>query len=118
MANSKGGRPRKVINPRQVEALARIGCADVDIAEVCQCSVDTITRRFADNLRKGRESLHTRLRQKQIKVALAGNVTMLIWLGKQYLHQTDKQEHSIDPELFDVIIGKRAAENKNTNPGA
>ena len=32
------------------------------------------------------------LRKKQIEMAMDGNVQMLIWLGKQYLGQQDKQE--------------------------
>jgi hypothetical protein len=32
------------------------------------------------------------LRRRQFKAADAGNPTMLIWLGKQYLSQADKQE--------------------------
>jgi hypothetical protein len=31
------------------------------------------------------------LRRKQMELAMKGNVTMLIWLGKQYLGQADKQ---------------------------
>ena len=32
------------------------------------------------------------LRELQLKTALDGNVTMQIWLGKQYLGQADKSE--------------------------
>ena len=32
------------------------------------------------------------LRQKQFEIAMTGNVSMLIWLGKQRLGQIDKQE--------------------------
>lgn len=32
------------------------------------------------------------VRRKQFQVAESGNVSMLIWLGKQWLGQTDKQE--------------------------
>ena len=32
------------------------------------------------------------MRAKQVELAKAGNVTMLIWLGKQMLDQSDKQE--------------------------
>ena len=32
------------------------------------------------------------LRRRQFKAAQDGNATMLIWLGKQYLGQTDKQD--------------------------
>lgn len=33
-----------------------------------------------------------RLRKKQIQLAMQGNLGMLVWLGKQYLGQSDKQE--------------------------
>ena len=32
------------------------------------------------------------LKKKQFDMAMKGNVPMLIWLGKQYLGQMDKQE--------------------------
>jgi len=32
------------------------------------------------------------LRKKQFDVAMQGNVQMLIWLGKQYLEQSDTQD--------------------------
>ena len=32
------------------------------------------------------------LRRKQLEVALEGNPTLLIWLGKQFLEQSDKAE--------------------------
>ena len=36
--------------------------------------------------------------RKQIQDALGGNVSMLIWLGKQMLEQKDKHEMSSDEE--------------------
>lgn len=36
------------------------------------------------------------LRQKQMEVALDGDKTMLVWLGKQYLEQSDKVSQNID----------------------
>jgi hypothetical protein len=89
---NKGGRPKINIDPEMVEKLAGIGCPDSEIAAIVNCSVDTLTRRFADVLHKGRENCKTRLRKKQIEVALAGNVSMLIWLGKQMLAQSEKVE--------------------------
>lgn len=43
---------------------------------------------YQDGLENGRASL----RRMQFKNAQKGNVTMQIWLGKQYLGQKDKQE--------------------------
>jgi hypothetical protein len=36
------------------------------------------------------------MRRKQMEVAMSGNVTMLIWLGQQYLGQADKETVSGD----------------------
>ena len=41
------------------------------------------------------------LRRKQFEVANNGNVTMLIWLGKQYLGQSDKTEDTFNSSQID-----------------
>jgi len=67
------------------------------MAAVLGVSVDTIQRRkrdcpeFCGVIEKGRASLRNSLRRLQVKKALEGNTTMLIWLGKQLLGQTDRQ---------------------------
>ena len=92
-----GGRPRLEFDLRQVEELARIGCTEEDMAAVLGISVDTIQRRkrtcpeFCGVIEKGRASLRNSLRRLQVKKALEGNTTMLIWLGKQLLGQSDRQ---------------------------
>lgn len=78
--------------------MASIGCTDEDIAAVAGCSRSTVQRTFDAQLKEGRASLRTRLRKAQVDSAMAGNTTMLIWLGKQYLGQRDK---------YDVIQSER-----------
>lgn len=85
-------RPKLEIDEKLVEALARISCTYEEIASVVGCSVDTLERRFADQIEQGRQQGKTSLRRKQFEVALAGDRGMLIWLGKQVLKQTEKQE--------------------------
>jgi len=85
-------RPRLNINPDQVAALASIGCTEIEVATVLDCSAKTIHRRFVQHFLQGKANLKTKLRKKQVEMALAGNVSLLMWLGKQYLDQTDKQE--------------------------
>lgn len=85
-------RPRLNINPEQVTALASIGCTEIEVATVLDCSAKTIHRRFVHNFQQGKANLKTKLRKKQVEMALAGNVSLLMWLGKQYLDQADKQE--------------------------
>lgn len=94
----KTGRPKLKIDAKQVEALASYGCTNTEIASFFGCERTTITKRFSRFIAKGKDSGKIRLRQKQFDVAMKGNVTMLIWLGKQILDQVDKQEHAVTGE--------------------
>ena len=94
----KTGRPLAVIDGAKVEALARIHCTTAEIAAVLGCSPDTLERRFAALLKKGREEGRASLRRSQWKLANEGNATMCIWLGKQLLGQKDRHEIGGDPE--------------------
>lgn len=85
-------RPLVEVDPKIVEKLASIGCKITEIAIHLGVSTDTLHRRFAAELRKGRTNLKMNLRQWQLKSAERGNVAMLIWLGKQLLKQSDKME--------------------------
>jgi len=88
-------RPRKVIDERQVEALASIMCTNAEIAAVLDCSSDTLERRFTAVLEKGRLKGKQSLRRKQYQLAMDGNATLLIWLGKQHLGQSERQETAL-----------------------
>ena len=101
------GRPKKHnLDILQVEQLAGFGCTNREMASFFKCSETTLTRNYGVNLEKGRDEGKIRLRQYQWKPAKKGNVAMLIWLGKQILGQSDKQEVShIDlPDGFDTTI--------------
>jgi hypothetical protein len=99
------GRPQKKIDPSQVQALAAIGCTVAEIAATLDCSKDTLERRFAAFIEKGRERMKMSLRRHQIKAAEKGNATMLIWLGKQYLGQRDR----VDVDVKDARARAEAA---------
>lgn len=90
------GRPQAQpkLTTKQVEELAALGCTDAEIAVLARVSEATLKRRFEPQLRTGRAQLRQSLRRAQVKRALDGSDTMLIWLGKQYLEQRDKQEIS------------------------
>jgi len=89
------GRDKKPVLVDQVFALAAMGCKDTEIADWFGIDTNTLRYNFSVELLKGRESLKQSLRKKQIDVALQGNVTMLIWLGKNILGQS---ESSVDAE--------------------
>ncbi len=89
----------KPVDIEKLEKYARIGATQQEMSRCLGVSPATLERRlqqpkFREALDKGQADLYTSLRTKQVQLALAGNVTMLIWLGKQYLGQKDKQEHT------------------------
>lgn len=90
------------IDPEQVIKLAQLGCPVTDIAYVIGCSTDTLHRRFAAEIAKGKATSRTRLRQLMWKSAEHGNITMQIFLSKQYLGFSDKVENIDGPIAGDV----------------
>ena len=96
------GRPKKVLTEdalKLIENMARIMCTEEEIAQCLGASVDTLLN--ADNkelfrtaIEKGKANGKQSLRRKQYEVAMKGNASMLIWLGKQWLGQTDKVEQT------------------------
>jgi hypothetical protein len=103
-------RPRLAIDPEQVRGLARLHCTNKEIASVLGCSTDTLERRYAAEIAKGKEEGRAALRRLQWKAANAGNIAMLIWLGKNHLGQTDRQDVTTAgaglPQMRVVIEGE------------
>ena len=60
-----------------------------EIARICHCSVDTLERRFMDEIEFGRADAKSSLKRKQFEVAMSGSVPMLIWLGKVWMNQRE-----------------------------
>tara|TARA_R100000152_G_scaffold18399_1_gene10197 strand:+ start:9812 stop:10126 length:315 start_codon:yes stop_codon:yes gene_type:complete len=86
-------RPKKYnIDPEQVEKLAQFGCTNTEIASFFGCDESLIRKSYSENITKGKDKGKIRLRQLMWRTAENGNVTMQIWLSKQYLGMSDKQE--------------------------
>ena len=96
-------RPKLNIDPKQVEGLAQIGCKNTEIAAFFGCTDDTITGRFSEELHKGRENLKLSLRRMQWQAAQNGSLVMMIWLGKQYLGQSDKTDLTSNGETVGEV---------------
>jgi hypothetical protein len=89
------GRDKKVVPPTDVLRLAQMGCKDSEIADWFGIDENTLRYNFSVELLKGKLALNQSLRQAQIRLALSGNATMLIWLGKNLLNQ---QENPVNNE--------------------
>jgi hypothetical protein len=83
------GLGKRVVNPKDVYELAAIGCTDSEIARWFDLAETTLKYNFSEIIAKGREDVKMTLRRAQLQLALSGNATMLIWLGKNLLGQSD-----------------------------
>ncbi len=119
--------PRKKSGPKpvpldidQIKTLASIQCTYEEIAAVMKIK----KRQFIDRVNadpelraaidEGWANGRASFRRLQVKLLEAGNATMGIWLGKQYLGQRDQigitggdggpVKHSVDP--FDALSGE------------
>lgn len=110
---STGGRPAIAINWELVDYLASIRCTAEEISGACGCDHETLRRHWAkrksgvaleQHLDEKRALGRASLRRKQFEIAMSGNVTMLIWLGKQLLDQKDERS-AIPTDLPSLPIG-------------
>lgn len=103
MDKNLGGRPRIEFTDKDFQrliAMAQIQCTAEEIAGVFGISPDTLDRRikergyagFAELYKKHSDEGKASLRRMQWKAAEEGNPTLLVWLGKQMLGQTDKRD--------------------------
>ncbi len=124
----KGGRPRVEIDMSILEGMATIMCTAEECASVLGVSLKTIERRLKEDTGAGFDVFRKKhgdtgkrsLRRAQFELAIGtpardgkpavpGHPTMLIWLGKQWLGQEDKQTHQLqipsgETPIFEVII--------------
>ncbi len=115
----QGGRkPLTVINWDEFEKLCGIQSTLLEICSWFDCDDVTLSKYvlehygmpFSEVFKRKRGKGKVSLRRRQFQAALDGEVSMLIFLGKQYLGQTDKKEikgmwqnpylHMTDEELL------------------
>lgn len=102
-------RPKKKIDQKQFEQLCKLQCTQEEICGFFDVTDKTLTRwcketynnmSFSEIFKIKSQSGKISLRRWQFKAAEKGNSSMLIWLGKQHLNQTDKVD-SLKVEIGD-----------------
>ena len=94
------GRPKIEIDEELLYKLATIHCTMKEMVDIMGVSQDTLKRNYAHIIDKGKADGKMRLRRKQVEVAMSGNHTMLIWLGKQMLGQSENPVNSDDTKIL------------------
>lgn len=113
------GRPRKEINENTFVGLCKIQCTLEEIANVFECSEDTIERwckrtyslSFADIYKKYSSEGKASLRRSMLRLA-EKNATMAIFLAKNYLGMTDNVEVKADTSLMSALLDVVKGEQK------
>lgn len=106
------GRPPIPINWEEFDKLCALQCLQTEIAAWFNCTVDTLENRVKSEKGMGySEYYHQKadkgkiaLRRVQWQLALKGDKTMLIWLGKQCLGQSEKVEEKIQAQVTGNVI--------------
>lgn len=118
-------RPKAVIDWQKAGQLYEAGATTEGVAATFGVSPDTLYKVCQRELKIGlsafvqekRAKGDELLRAKQFGIAMSGNVTMLIWLGKQRLGQSEKQEITGKdgaPQEHKVIVEFIDASSSNT----
>lgn len=123
MTTSKGGRPEKHIDYKQLDKFCAIHCTGEECAALLDMDYDTLNRKLKEEGHGGFTDYFTQksangkasLRRRQFQAANEGNPTMLIWLGKQWLGQSDKQEIAVEKTevVTKIQIERIAAKNED-----
>lgn len=112
-------RVRGEVNFDQFEDFCELHCTAEEICGFFKISPDTLDTRlnerygcgFSECFKKFSAAGKMSLRRKQYSMAIRGNVPLLIWLGKQYLGQVDRNEQTLQPHPAVVIqSGTNAAQ--------
>lgn len=118
------GRPKIQLNWDDFDDLCAKFCTLEEIAGYFDCSADTVEIRvkeqfgctFSEHYKRKCSPGKVSLRRKQFELAMAGDKTMLIWLGKQYLGQTEKMQTTYtaaDDKLVIHFGGKNGLQATN-----
>ena len=108
------GRPKKNLTQKDwasVDYMCMIHCTGEEIAGVLGMDYDTLNRNckeqknesISEYIKKHQNGGKMSLRRAQWKSAENGNVSMQIWLGKQWLGQKEQAEVSISANDDETI---------------
>lgn len=119
MARARIGRPPADLGPdpeKRIQKLAALQLSLDEMGAVMGCSADTLTRRFAEAIEKGRLEGRASLKRTQFAMAMGVSYevgegdeakriytrlpdrTMLVWLGKVVLGQREPVQRIANPD--------------------
>ena len=125
------GRKKRIIDLEIFESCCEVACTKADICHILSIADKTLDRiikehyfdedgkplKFIEVYNKCSANARNSLRRAQYKFALKGNKTLLIWLGKNWLGQTDKTDET-DNDINLNDFAKLVANSTTARPSA
>lgn len=90
------------INLDELKKLCAMQCTDEEIAAWFGCSVDTLSRNFADIIKEGRQRGRISMKRALFDKVQKGDLGAIVWWGKNYAGMSDKIEQKQHIELKEV----------------
>lgn len=111
-------RPLKEIDAKQFEKLCGLQCTKLEICgwfDITDKTLESWCKRtygkgFSETFEEKRAAGKISLRRAQYELALKGNATMLIWLGRNYLGQSEDVTVKANVALDDDGLSKSLRE--------
>ena len=111
-------RPLKEIDAKQFEKLCGLQCTKLEICgwfDIPDKTLESWCKRtygkgFSETFEEKRAAGKISLRRAQYELALKGNATMLIWLGRNYLGQSEDVTVKANVALDDDGLSKSLRE--------
>ena len=112
-------KPYSKINWEMVDELCVLHCTGEEISSLIGVNYDTLNAAckrvkgmgFSDYFKVKSAKGKASLRRRQYVLAEEGNTTMLVWLGKQWLGQTDRREVDLSsadgylaPTVIEIVV--------------
>lgn len=122
------GRPKKNLSPKDwnsVDYMCMIHCTGEEIAGVLGMDYDTLNRNckethnmpISEYIKMHSQGGKMSLRRAQWKSAEGGNVSMQIWLGKQWLGQKDQQDITVVTDDETIVAMSDYFDKKKRDAG-
>lgn len=104
------GRPPKTFDWDKIKNAAYVQCTVHEIANIFDTTIDTLeaacqrefNESFSTFYKRNAEGGKSSLRREMYKKAMAGNVTMMIWLSKQYMGM--KENWNLPENIAPIMI--------------
>ena len=117
------GRPTKTFDWEKIKQYAYIQCTEAEIERLCETTKETLDaackrergETFSEFYKIASEGGRASLRREMYKVAMSGNVAMMIWLSKNYMGM--KENWNLPENIAPIVLAYQPSKRPEINVG-